>query len=199
MAFAFGGVWLARAGVLIAVLAGTVALLLAWRAVARTTRRQREHHATQVREQMAAHREEVRSERADTMAVLDTLEGRFAVQRQQSDVLEHRVRTLRGQVKGLRGEIAALVPELSGLRRDKTVLTRRVSDQDALVAQLRGELERRESELRALADREVVSMPRRGGAMFTAEQIWADGEHPDVVDLRAAGGVMMPEADRRQA
>lgn len=170
---------------------------MAWRAAGRTLRRVREQHATQVLEQARAHGEELSSERADNLSVLDTLEGRLTAQRQHTEVLEHRVSTLRTQVKGLRREIATLLPEVSSLRGDKAALRDRLAEQDATVDDLRAELARREHELAALTDGEVLTLPRRG--VPTAEQIWSDGNHPTVVDLRAVGAEPEPEQQRRQA
>lgn len=195
-AAAFGSLWFVRVGLVLAVLAGAVALGLAWRAASRTLRRVREQHATQVREQARTHREEVSAERADNLAVLDTLEGRIDAQRQHNEVLEHRVSTLRTQVKGLRREISTLLPEVSSLRGDKAALRDQLAEQEATMAELRAELARREHELAALTDGDVLPMPRR--RVPTAEQIWSDGNHPTVVDLRAVG--TEPErAERRQA
>lgn len=195
-AAAFGSLWLVRLGLVLALLAGAAALALAWRAAGRTLRRVREQHAAQVREQVRAHREELSTERADHLAVLDTLDGRLDAQRQHNEVLEHRVSTLRTQVKGLRREIATLLPEVSSLRGDTAALRDRLAEQDATVTGLRAELACREHELEALTDGEVLTMPRRG--VPTAEQIWSDGDHPPVVELRAVGAQAEPGL-RRQA
>ncbi|RCK69186.1 hypothetical protein DT076_12690 [Desertihabitans brevis] len=199
VAAAFGTEWIIRAGLAVAVLAGGLALLLAWRAAARALRQQRERHAETLRAQVSAHRDEVRTERANTMAVLDTLEERFANQRKHTEVLEHRVTTLRSQVADLRHQIARLLPEVSTLRGDKAALTAQVAERDATLVELRAELARREAELVSLSGGEVVHHPRMLDQLPTAEQIWADGDHPTVIDLRAVNGLEFDEQSRKQA
>ncbi|MVA76987.1 hypothetical protein GC722_13275 [Auraticoccus sp. F435] len=199
-ALAFGSIWLVRLAVVLAVLTGVVAVWIAWAALERTVRRLRAQHATELRQHVERHREQVQAERADTMAVLDTLEGRFTAQRRHAEVLEHRVATLRGQVTGLRRELAKLLPQVATLRGDKAALQHEVAARDTEVAELRAELARREAELTELTSGDVVTMPRRGvGPLPTAEQIWSDGNHPTVVDLSAVTAEEIFVPQRRQA
>lgn len=198
---AFGPIGLVRVGVALAVVAGVVALVLVVRAAGRAIAAQRAEHAEQVRRQLKAHAVEVSTERAETMAVLDVLEGRLIAQRQHGRVLEHRVTTLRTQISGLRRELATLLPEVATLRGDRESLRSELAERESAIAELKAELARREAELVSLAEGDVLSLPRRGvgSSVPTAEQIWADGEHPSVLDLRAVGTDAAWGALRREA
>lgn len=184
-----GQLWVTRAGVVLAVTAGALALGLAWRAAARHLRVVRAQHADHIREQLGRHRSDLSDQRARHTSVVEVLEGRNALQRQSIVVLEHRVKVLRGQLTGLRSQVGRLQPEVSMLRGDKAALQLRISDLEA-------ELVRREHELA-----EVVDLPRRGTVadpLSTPSQIWADDDHPTVADLRAIEPAPADEV-RRQA
>ncbi|MDO5501246.1 MAG: hypothetical protein Q4F67_16370 [Propionibacteriaceae bacterium] len=186
---AFGPVWVIRAGILIAIIAGVLATVLVWRQV----RAEQQRRSRDVVEQAHAHGAALHTERNQHLSVLTTMES-------YNKGAADKVRTLGEQIDQLRGQLATQQQQLAQVRGDNVALT-------ATISKLRTELSAREAEVRALTDddAELLALPRRVAtrsdwdALPKAEDIWADGDHPTVVDLQtlALGGEEQPE--RRQA
>jgi hypothetical protein len=184
VAAAFGTIWIVRAGVGIAVMAGIVACVLAWR----QTRRQREAALAEQRETMRRHAQAASEQRQQHEEVLTTLMGR-------NDAL-------RGHLRDLRIKHADLLIELNALRGDKNALTDEVSRAADEIARLRVELAAVEAELaadgEADADAEVLSLPRRVGRR--PETAHAEQDlFPTVIDLQALALPFVEEVKRDHA
>lgn len=179
----FGPIWVVRAGVVLAVLAGVGAAFAAWREIS--------HHLTERRRALAeqnlalsrTHGDHLRTERKQNAAVLDTL-------RTQIERTNNLVDRLADEVSSRRTEIAELRREISGLRGDKLSLAAQVSERDDRIAGLRETLVVREAELAALLaeddEAEVYAMPRRvraDGERIAPQAEWETAEQPSVVDL----------------
>jgi hypothetical protein len=190
---AFGPTWAVRLGIVVAIIAAVVACLFAWRELF-SARRQ---HA---RAMIAASRDHGRAltdERSRNAAVVDTLRGRVA----DAGVL----------IEKQRVTIAELKMRISGLKGDKAYLRAEVDHRESVISALRVTVRAREAELIALRDEpdaEVHTMPRRvftepdstDDATPTAEDLWTDGSHPTVVDLKTLElAMVLPnyEVDRR--
>jgi len=202
---AFGPTWLVRIGVGVAVAAAVIACALAWKEIF-TGRRQ---HALQTLEASQRHGATLREERTRNGAVVDTLTRRVSdagavITGQQAVIVD-----LRTEVAGLRTEHEDLQTQHAGLQ---TQLVER----DTMITSMRRTVGTQQAELAALrpaeADGEtgadVRHMPRRvlaehestWGEVPDADELWRDGSHPTVVDLRVVDTAMvLPnyEVDRR--
>ena len=115
---AFGGIWPARAAVVVAVIGGVVACLFAWREV-RVTR------TTLMAQQSSGSRrmaEDLRAERLQHVRLLQLLQGRNG--------------DLRSKLNQSRAEAAKLAIESAQLRGDKVSLELQLAGQDASQAEV---------------------------------------------------------------
>ncbi len=188
VAAAFGPVWVARGGVLLAVLAAIFATVASWREL----RAERRRHAAETLAASQAHGRALRDERQHNQAVLQV-------------VTDRNTRAV-GEIERQYVVIAGLRTEISTLRGDKAALAARVAERDRTIAGLHHTVRTREAELAALADdshraggaddgdsaqvhamprRVLVETPGRDGrpGVPSAEDLWDDGSHPTVVDL----------------
>ncbi|WP_145978592.1 hypothetical protein [Granulicoccus phenolivorans] len=180
IAAAFGPVWVVRAGIAIALVAGLVALQFAWKAV----RRSQAEARAEIRESMQTQGQHLSVERQHNGEVL-------SVMKSYNDRADGKLAALHGDIDRLRTEINALLGEKAHLQAD-------VIERDLTISRLKRELSRAEAELKKLrqaeeaesADRaEVVSMPRyamsesQWAALPTAAELWNTGEHPSISSL----------------
>ena len=142
--------------------------------------------------------EALTEERTRNATVVDTLLARVA----DAGVLIERQRVI----------IAELKMRVSGLKGDKAYLRAEVDHRESVISSLRDTVRAREAELVALRDEpdaEVHTMPRRVFAeheptveeTLTAEDLWTDGSHPTVVDLKTLDlAMVLPnyEEDRQR-
>ncbi|NNG20830.1 hypothetical protein HJ590_14920 [Naumannella sp. ID2617S] len=175
LAAAFGPLWVARVGVVIAV----VAALLSVRFALAEVRQARAQHLREKVDALRAHGAQLSAERTQNREVVASL-------------AEHNHRANRRIVE-LQGRIGSLRAELSTLKGDHVAVQSRLTQRDEQVAELRRDLATREAELEALREvedsAEVLAMPRHAvaadwDALPTAEDLWSDGNHPTVVDLQ---------------
>ena len=178
-----------------AVTAAILACAFAWREL----RNARRGHARAMLAALQEHGRQLTEERARNAAVVDTLSGRIADARAVIEKLRVMVAELKMQVSGLRGDTAFLAGE--------------VSHRETVITALRETVRAREAELISLrdeADCEVHHMPRRVLAEHESawdeipgvDELWTDGSHPTVVDLRMIETAMvLPnyEVDRKLA
>lgn len=178
-ALAVGTVWIVRGGVALAVLTAIASVLLAWRE-ARIERREAAVRDLQLaREQGIA----LSRERRSNIAVVNSLES-------SNSAIAERVDDLGAEIRSLRSEIAML-------RKLKGELAHDIAERDNEVVGLRRELTKAQAELhKLLADEaDVYAISRHGSygedsspewaAVPTAEELWTDGDHPTVVDMKA--------------
>ena len=201
VAASVGGAWPARAGVLIAVAAGVAALVLA----TNRARRVRQLHGEQLVTISRAQRDQVRELRAHHRGVVDSLSAANTHTRRSVASLTRRL-----------GQLGA---ELSSLRRDRVALAERLAKREAAIVALHTQLH--ESEVRVetlealLAQLDAQARaglefqeshpidvevgPNAGARVAEAPELFSDGEHPTVVELRVRP-VLDPEfAARRRA
>ena len=161
----FGGIWFVRGGALVAVVMAFVAVGIAWREL----ERERSAHREEVRHQVALRVEQSDKHHGDSMAMLDrfgdrvdNLKAVIATQRRQLGAANAELSSMRGNSVWLRGEIAE-----------------RQSRVDALTARLI-DLETKHAD-------NVIDLPRHGTASSDpkVEDLWADDEHPTMVNLAA--------------
>lgn len=182
IAAAFGPVWVVRAGIAIALVAGLIVLLLARKAV----RRAQVEHRSEIRDTMHSHGRNLSVERQHNGEVL-------SVMKSYNDRADSKLAALHGDIDRLRTEINALLGEQAGLQAD-------VIERDLMISRLKRDLARAEAELTELRAAEaaeaeesdsaqIVSMPRhvmtesQWAALPTAEELWNTGEHPSIASL----------------
>lgn len=182
VAAAFGPIWVIRAGVALAVIAGVVACLYAWKEFAQA----RAEQSKKLLEVSQAQTLALTKERTHNASVIDTLVDRAKVVSAELD--QHRT------------AIATLRSELSSLHGDNAFLKGEITSREATIAALRETVRAREAELSALqadpdaesGDAEVHQYPRRvlsdqvseWDALPSTDELWTDGDHPTVIDLR---------------
>ncbi len=146
-----------------AVVMAFVAVGIAWREL----ERERSAHREEVRHQVALRVEQSDKHHGDSMAMLDrfgdrvnNLKSVIATQRRQLGAANAELSSMRGNSVWLRGEIAE-----------------RQSRVDALTARL-ADMETEQAD-------NVIELPRHGSASGDpkVEDLWADGEHPTMVNL----------------
>jgi hypothetical protein len=192
---AFGPVWAVRVGVGVAVAAALLACVFAWRELFAARRA----HASQMLEAARDHGAAVSEERTRNAVVVGTLSTRI---KDAGVVIEKQ-----------RVTIAELRVQVSGLRGDAVHLKGEVDHRETVISSLRDTVRAREAQLIALRDEnegDVHHMPRRVLAehesvwdeLPAADELWSDGSHPTVVDLKLIDtSMVLPnyEVDRKLA
>lgn len=161
VALAFGGVWMARAAVVVAVVGGIIACVFAWREV-RVTR------TTMLAQQSADSRrmgENLHTERLQHVRLLQVLQGRNGELRSKLNQTRAEAARLAIHAAQLRGDKAALELELAEQRAsvdaEVLALPRRVSGRGDTVDLWDGEGAPTVVELQALANPPVRSAEQR--------------------------------------
>lgn len=193
VAAAFGPLWLVRTGVVVAVAAGVLACVLAWRELF-SARRQ---HAKAMLAASHEHGAAMTAERTRNAAVVDTL--------------SERARSAGMVIAGQRVTIGQLRTEVLALHGDKTQLIAELKQRAGVISGLRETVAARDAELFALRvdqTAEVHHMPRRvlvgeesrWCEVPGAEEWWGEDAPSTVVDLKMIDTAMvLPnyEDDRR--
>lgn len=178
VAAAFGPLWVIRAGIAVAVLAGAIAFILVWRQVTRVQRAREDDRAAALHKQAEAMSEQ----RQQHTEVLETLNTRQDA--------------LRAQLRELRIAHADRLIELNTLRGDKTALQADIDRAAAEVASLRERVAELEEKL-AIEDghAEVFSLPRR---LSSSDMPGVSEEDlmPTVIDLQALALPLVEEVQR---
>lgn len=197
IAAAFGPVWVARVGVVIAVLAALLAVRFAWAEL----KQARTEHAKEQVAQLRAHREQLSAERRQSGEVVAALSAHNEQADRRIVTLQSTIGTLRGELSTLRGDNAALTAQVNERGQRITRLGRDLAAREAELAELR--------ELRAAGEApagdaaEVLAMPRHAvvadwDALPSAEDLWSDGNHPTVVDLQQLAFPEAPSAEAKK-
>lgn len=159
LASLFGGVWPARAGVLVAIAMGLAATYVAWREL----RSERERHALEMRHEVTLRAQQAARFHEESVAMI----GRFNA----------RAENLQAVIAKLRSQLGAAKSELSTMRGNAVWLRAEVAERQARVEAL----EARIAELEAEETTNIVDLPRRVSPSI--EDIWGQDEHPTMVDL----------------
>ena len=188
----FGPTWVVRSGIALAVIAGVVACIYAWREVSQSRRDQAEKQLADTK----AHGAALTEERRHNASVVQTLTTRTVV--------------AKAEIEKQRIGIAELQSNVSTLKGDKVHLQAKIKLRESTISTLHESVRTREAELLALLDdedAEVHAMPRRvladhPGEAESDEELWDDANHPTVVDMKTlATAMVMPnyEEERKQA
>ncbi|WP_245569932.1 cell division topological specificity factor MinE [Acidipropionibacterium thoenii] len=174
-------IWVARAGVLVALVMAWVSVLMAWREVENL----RISHLAEMKAIRQASMAEEQRHHKESMEMIDTFANRVGV--------------LAKTISDTRGKLDRAENELSTLRGDKAALQYKVAAGNKKVNALESRVAELETELAGvLADAEagrLADIPGRTVAdagVPNAEDIWDFGNAPTVVDLSR---VTFPDVD----
>lgn len=190
IAAAFGPIWVVRAGIAIAIIAAFLAVRFAWKELGQARKEAGRHSL----EQLQAHNVLLTTERERTGQVLQTL-------RDENTKSDEKVSKLVVTIGDLRSE-------LSTLKGDKAALKVDLIERDHRIKRLRTELDEALAELAVLknadGDADVVAIRPKSevadwDALPSAEDLWAAGNHPTVVDLQKLANPALAEELRKQA
>ncbi len=164
----FGGEWIIRAGVLVALVMGVAATYVTYRQL----RDERRMHRDELARHVEQRRDLIGQYHADSVALIDRFTERSA--------------NLTEQIGTLRRQLSSAKSELSTMRGNSAWLRGEVAERQARIEALTGRVEELEARL-AQKDSEdsLVQLPRHGMAALqpSVEDIWGDDEHPTMVDL----------------
>lgn len=170
LASLLGGIWVVRAGVIVAVL---MAFAATWMAFSQL-RRERQEHREEISREVKARKDLVEQHHADSLAMLDRFTRRHQTQQEQLATLRRQLGSAKGELSAMRGNSAWLRGELAERQARIQQLTAQVGDLEAKLADVEPTPEAEDS---------LVLMPRRGTIEPSADDIWADDEHPTMVDI----------------
>lgn len=164
LAALFGGSWVVRAGVIIAIIMAFSATYVAFTQL----RRERSTHRSEIARQVELRNELVAQHHDDSVALID----RFM----------KRTENLQGQIATLRRQLGAAKAELSTMRGNSAWLRGEIAERQARIVALTERVA--ELELKEQED-SLVQLPRYGTAALepNVNDIWSDDEHPTMVDL----------------
>ncbi|MFT3887884.1 MAG: hypothetical protein QM713_06945 [Arachnia sp.] len=160
LASLLGGVWLVRAGVVVAIAMAFAAFWFAGRELAA----ERARHSAEIRHEVALRAQQASRFHEESVAMI----GRFNA----------RAENLQAVIAKLRGQLGAAKSELSAMRGNAVWLRAEVAERQARIELL----EARIAELEAEETTNILTLPRNA-VRPSIEDIWGDDEHPTMVDL----------------
>lgn len=173
LASLLGGVWVVRAGVVIAILMAFAATYVAWRELSA----ERARHSEEIKREVALRSVQASRFHDESVAMI----GRYNA----------RAENLQSVIAKLRGQLGAARSELSTMRGNAVWLRAEVAERQARIEAL----ELRIAELEAEDTANIVAMPRHVVSP-SIDDIWGENEHPTMVDLAKLNldGVPVPLA-----
>lgn len=168
LASLFGGVWTIRAGVVVALVVGVAATWVAFRQL----RHERRAHREQVSQHVDEQRVLINQHHSDSVAMIE----RFT---ERTNNLGEQISTLRRQLSSAKAELSTMRGNSAWLRGEVAERQARVEALTLRVAELEDRLADKD------AEDSLVPLPRYGRASLqpSVHDIWADDEHPTMVDL----------------
>jgi polyhydroxyalkanoate synthesis regulator phasin len=160
LASLLGGVWVVRAGVVVAVAMALAAFWFAGRELAA----ERARHATEMKHEVTLRAQQASRFHEESVAMI----GRFNA----------RAENLQGVIAKLRALLGAAKSELSSMRGNAVWLRAEVAERQARIEQL----EARIAELEAEEITNIQRLPRNA-VRPSIDDIWGEEEHPTMVDL----------------
>ena len=178
----FGGVWVVRAGAVLAVAMAFAAVFVAWGEL----HRERAEHQAEVRRQIALRKEQAKKHHDDSVEMIERFNGR-------AEKLQQVIESLRRQLGAANSELSSMRGNAVWLRSEVAERQARVDALETRIAELEAELE----ESIAEATENVVELPLPVAA--PAEDLWEADEDPTMVDLGRMAAIVRDEPLRRQA
>lgn len=164
----FGGAWVMRAGVMVALVVGVAATWVAFRQL----RYERRAHQEEVAQHVEEQRVLINQHHTDSVAMIDRFTERANNLTEQIGTLRRQLGSAKAELSTMRGNSAWLRGEVAERQARIEALTRRVEELEARLAE-------KDSE------DSLLPLPRYGRAALqpSVHDIWADDEHPTMVDL----------------
>ena len=169
LASLLGGVWLVRAGVVVAVLMAFAATWVAWRELWA----ERERHAVEMKHEVGLRAQQAERFHEESVAMISRFNAR--------------AENLQAVIAKLRGQLGAAKAELSSMRGNAVWLRAEVAERQSRIEAL----EARIAELEAEEAANIVDLPRRVSP--SVADIWGENEHPTMVDLARLNLDGLPE------
>lgn len=178
LACAFGSIWVVRVGVVLALVAATVALAFSFSEI----RRLNEAHRLELRAMRRSASEAAAKHHAESMELIETFRARYAAHAEQ-------VGDLRAELAATQTELSTVRGNLVSARAEAASKTQQVVALEAAIAEHETELAVLTEQLRALetpeVEGEVVTIPQRAisrkalaAKLPTAAELWSNGDHP---------------------
>lgn len=186
-AAAVGPVWAVRVGIGLAIATGAIAVVLAFKHL----RQVRREHAAKLSTLTREHGSALSAERTRNAEVVQVLSDRARAATDRATKQQVRIGELNTKVTELTGDNARLRSELKS--RDVTIsgLRETIRSRDTEIQMLRADLD---LEAIDMPSGEVKGLPRHLRGEQTAgsasAELWAEDEHPTVVDMRAVESPM---------
>ena len=158
VAAAFGPIWVARAGVVVAVIGGTLAVIQ----VVGFISSQRQQAADRLLAQTRAHGAALHTERVHNAEVLEVLSARISSTRESLTTATAEMARQRTKITSLREELRTEHAASSDLRVELDELQTLMSRSQETVAEQDAELFVLRAEAEGSVDAEIVGIPRRG-------------------------------------
>lgn len=160
LASLLGGVWVVRAGVVVAVAMALAAFWFASRELAA----ERARHATEMKHEVTLRAQQASRFHEESVAMI----GRFNA----------RAENLQAVIAKLRSQLGSAKSELSSMRGNAVWLRAEVAERQARIEQLEARIAELESE-------EITNIQRlpRNAVRPSIDDIWGEEEHPTMVDL----------------
>ena len=160
LASLLGGVWVVRAGVVVAVAMALAAFWFASRELAA----ERARHATEMKHEVTLRAQQASRFHEESVAMI----GRFNA----------RAENLQAVIAKLRSQLGAAKSELSSMRGNAVWLRAEVAERQARI-------ERLEARIAELEAEEITNIQRlpRNAVRPSIDDIWGEEEHPTMVDL----------------
>lgn len=159
LASLFGGVWVVRIGVVVAIAMAYAAVYVAWREL----KAERARHNEEIRHEVSLRATQASRFHEESVAMI----GRFNA----------RTENLQAVIAKLRGQLGTAKAELSSMRGNNAWLRAEVAERQAQIEAL----EARIAELEAEDTANIVALPRH--VRPSIEDVWGEDEHPTMVDL----------------
>ena len=188
-----GGIWVVRAGAVVAVVMAVVAVSVAWMEL----KREREEHREEIKRQVAIRVEQAERHHAESIAMIDrfneraqNLKSMIAKLRRQLGAANSELSTMRGNSAWLRGEVAERQSRIDALEAKIAELEERLVAEEEARQEIEQEIEEASN---------IVELPRYAKGEEAIELWISDDEHPTMVDLAKLNMAHYDEPVRKEA
>lgn len=170
IALAFGPEWMVRIGVGVALVMAFVSVALSWRELERV----HAAHRIELKALYSASMEQANRHHQESLAMVERFDAR--------------AEQLKETINRVTSELAAARSELSTMRGNGAWLRGEIAERQSRIFALESRISELETAREDARDN-LIQLPRYGADVSqedlpTAEELWSDGNHPTVVDLR---------------
>ncbi|PIF02757.1 MAG: hypothetical protein CR979_00805 [Propionibacterium sp.] len=187
VALAFGTDWTVRIGLGVAIAMAFTSAIMSWRELDRVS----EAYRLELKAVLAANMEQADRHHRDSLELIDRYDA-------HADQLRAMIRKINTQLGSAHAELAAMRGNSVWLRGEIAERQARIEVLEKRVAELQSMQSKGDS------DTNLLSLPRYGVSsgqdpLPTAEELWADGDYPTIVDLALVAFSPDEVEERKQA